>query len=239
MIMPSIKQVLLAVFIGSVLALPGCGTTPSAFEQRFYDIATNYTPRVVVVTNTTPIYLTNHVMAVEWRTNVINDTQISVVPVTVTQSVLTVSYLTNTVTVTNLIPQYVLTPNASAGAVGQVAGVAASPWGAGGLATGAVGAIFALWAGYRNRQLGGKNDALSQSAGTLAQIIETGREVLKTTPQGQQADAAFKQWMIQHQNITGTLGQISGIVADEVSNEEAKRAANDIKALVTPGAAKA
>jgi hypothetical protein len=227
-----------AVIVSAISILFGCGTIPNVFDRTVFDVTTNYVPRLVLQTNTylVPVFQTNAVMVVTYQTNIVHDNQIQITPVTVTNTVVSTVMQTNTVTTTNQItvPQYVLTPGATVEGIKTIGGIAGAPYGVGGLVTGGLGALAAIYTGWRNRQFKGQNDALSQTAGTLAQVIETGREVLKTTPQGQQADAAFKQWMISHQAVTGVISDVSDIVKEKVDNDEAKRAADQIKLLMNP-----
>ena len=218
------------------LVLVGCATssTPTAFERKFFDVQTNYVPHVELVThyltNTVPV--TNYLQVTSTVTNQVG------VTVPVTNFVPVTAYQTNVVSVsaavTNQTEQYTLTPNATAKATAAVTGTAsnlAAP-GIGGLVSSGVLGIFGLWASYRNRQFAKKNDVLSQSAGALAQIIETAREVMSTTPQGTQAANALTQWMVGHQAETGTITAISNIVKSSVDNEEAQKAASEILALI-------
>jgi hypothetical protein len=48
----------------------------------------------------------------------------------------------------------------------------------------------------------------SKTAGVLAQVIETGRQVLQATPQGQAQDEQWKVWMVQHQAEQGVIEDV-------------------------------
>src|ERR1035438_2644533 len=64
-------------------------------------------------------------------------------------------------------------------------------------------ALGGLYHGYqqvRNRKV---NEALIQG-------VETAREVLTTTPQGQAADAQFVKWLMDHQKEAGVFTTVSG-----------------------------
>jgi hypothetical protein len=136
--------------------------------------------------------------------------------------------------VTNVVPVYSETVKTNwvtaISAGGSVVNTAAP--GIGTLVSTGVLGLLSIFLGYRNRQYAGQNTVLSQSAGVLAQIIETGREVLAKTPQGQQAANAFTQWMVTHQADTNTIAEITQIVKDSTDNAEAQKAADQILALI-------
>ncbi len=210
-----------------LFCLIGCASTvPTAFERTFATVETNYVPILVLHTN----------IVTQVQTNVQTVTvtnQIGVaVPVFTTNLVTVQQTNVTAVTVTN--EQYVLTPNGTAKAVAGGLGMAGNMVapGFGGLVTSGVLGLLTLWFGYRNRQFAGKNDALTQSAGVLAQIIETGREVLATTPQGKDASNAFTSWMVSHQAETDTIATITKLVRDNVDNGEAQNAARKILELI-------
>lgn len=231
--------------------LSGCASTqPTAAERRFFDVTTNFVPHIEVVTNyqtfTQPV--TNYLSVTSVVTNIVG------VTVPVTNFVPITAYVTNEVAVpslrTNLEEEYVLTTKSTTKAAAAVAGTianAAMP-GIGSLVSAGLLGIVGIFAGYRNRQLSKskqENDVLSQSAGVLAQIIETAREVMATTPQGAEAADRLSAWMVSHQAETGTIAKISEIVKSAVDNDQAKRAAGQMLALIgqgqgptAPGAAK-
>lgn len=212
------------------LVIIGCSSTPTALDRTFSNVETNYVPRLVLQTNIITLTQTNTVIETVTRTNEIGIPT----PIFITNSTTYVTYATNLVVATNLVPQYVLTPNtnvtATIGVVGEVANIFAP--GVGGLVTSGLLGLLSIFLGIRNRQFAGKNSVLIQSAGVLAQIIETGREVLAKEPQGQRAADAFTQWMITHQAETQTIAKISEIVKVATNNAEAKAAADQILALI-------
>lgn len=217
-----------AVFIA--VALTGCVTTPTSFDRSLANVETNYVPRLVLHTN--------FVTAVQtvMQTNIVGVPT----PVYFTNSigVPTPIYVTNLTSVityqTNLVPQYTLTPSETAKGVAGIAGTVGNVLvpGTGGLITTGLLGLLSIFLGYRNRKFAGENSVLSQSAGVLAQIIETGREIMSKTPQGQKAADAFTQWMVVHQAETQTISEISKIVKETTSNTEAQKAADQIIALI-------
>lgn len=213
------KTIILSLLGLSVAIIAGCSTTPTAFDRAVSNVETNYVPKLVLQTNVVTVV------------NTITKTNEVGVPVPV--------YVTNVSSVityqTNMVPQYVLTgPTTTATGVARVAGTVANLGapGTGTLVTGGVLGLLSIFLGFRNRQMSGQNDALSQAAGVLAQTIETGREIMSKTPQGQQAADAFTAWMIKNQAATGVISQVSQIVKDSTDNVQAQAAANQILALI-------
>lgn len=226
-----------AVALVSAALLGGCSSTPTKLDTALANIQTNYVPQLVLKTNLVTVLQTNTVTATVFVTNSVG----VVVPQYVTNLTTLTSYQTNVVAVTNIVPQYVLVPNATSTGAAGIAGAVTnliSP-GTGGLVSAGLLALLSIGLGIRNRTLGGQNDALSQASGTLAQIIETGREVLASTPQGAAAESAFTTWMVGHQADTQTIGLITQIVQSATNNQQAQAAAAQIMALVTPPTATA
>lgn len=204
----------------------GCSTTPTKFDRTIASVETNYTPILVL------------------RTNIITLLQTNVVVVPVTNEVGVILFRTNLIEIpvlqtnlslaTNLEARYVLTPNQTATNIAAIAGAASNLGlpGIGGLVGMLVFGVLSGYLKFRNLQFAGKNDVLSVAAGELTQIIETGSELMAKTSQGQSAANAFKAWMVAHQAETETIGTISQLVKDTVNNEEAKKAADAILALM-------
>lgn len=200
------KHIKYSVLVLMAAVLVGCSTTPTKFDTTVANVETNYVPKLVLQTNVVTLLLTNNV----------------------------VSYQTNVVVATNLVPIYTLTPNQWATNVSTVAGTVGNTFlpGSGGLITSGLLGLLSIFLGWRNRQMSGQNSTLSQAAGSLAQIIETAREVMSSTPQGQKAADAFTQWMLTHQAQAGTIAEITKIVKDSTDNVQAQAAANQILALM-------
>lgn len=208
------------------LALAGCAAVPTKFDRIFADVQTNYVPVLVIHTNVLTVLQTN--VATVTVTNQVG------VAVPIFQTNVVTAFQTNLVPVMVTNEQYTLTAKPIVAEVAGVAGTVgniAAP-GSGALITGAIGALATIFLGYRNRQFKGQNNALSQSAGVLTQIIETGREVMATTPQGRDAADEFTTWMKEHQKSTQTAATIADLVKDNVSNQDAQRAAAQILALL-------
>lgn len=126
---------------------------------------------------------------------------------------------------TNRVETYVLTPNTRAGAIQGIGATAGSFFGVGGAVGTALGALFGLWGLYRSRQS-------TNTSQELAQIIETGRQILRSLPDGAKYEAAWKDWMVKHQAETGSIAAISALVAEVVDNDSARGAAEQIIKLI-------
>ncbi len=237
--------------IVALLALAGCGTTITRTDRALFDIRTNYVPVVHVFTNTVQVTntvtltntvkeivekpavvrVTNDVGTVNITTNIHLTTNITLVTVVsnYTAPAITVSSETNLVA-----HDVTVKPKAGVetgvGLVGGLAGNAAGGMGAlvSGLAVGALG----LWARQRQRAINnGLRSDLEEHEGInalLTQSIEVGRELLKTTPQGQRAEAVYREWLKQNQSAAGVIATVSKIVEDNVDNEAAKTVAQMI-----------
>ncbi len=211
-----------ALTAGLLCISAGCATKPpTAFESKLFTIQTNFVP--VLVTQTNVVTQTNQVQQIVWQTNLVAGVP-TPAPIS-TQMVVNVSWTTNVVTATNLIAQYEYAPGTNAAAITQAGGAIGNLFGVGGLVSTALTGLFGLWAGLRSS----KN---AKTAAALAQIIETGRQLLATTPQGAALDEKWKTWMIQHQADAGVISQVSQIVANVVDNETAKAAALQIAGLM-------
>lgn len=227
--------------VAALLAIPlclfilfGCATganrAPTAFEQKFFNIQTNYVPQVMVTTVTN--YQIEKVRQVVVETNTVTITnqqsgaqeqKIVYVPVTNTLvkevPVVTKEFITNTV------PSYTYTPNATTAQIkagAETVGGLFGPYG--GMAAAAVGGIFGLWGHLRSSKA-------NATSAVLTQVIETGSELLKTTPQGTVLADKWRTWMIAHQAEQGVIENVTKIVANVVDNEAAKDAAAKLTAL--------
>ncbi len=62
----------------------------------------------------------------------------------------------------------------------------------------------------------------------LVQGVETAREVLATTAQGQALDAGLVKWLRDNQKAAGVIGAVAGLVDDVTDNPAAVVAAQEI-----------
>ncbi len=195
----------------SAVLFAGCAATrpPSPVERSFYDIKTN-TVEVVVT-----------------KTNVINQTNVieRVVEHDVTNLFPVVTSVTNVTHATNAVASYDLTPNEKAAAVQNTAGLIGNFWGVGGIASGVLGLLFGLYGQWRSSRS-------NKTAGALAQIIETGRALLQTTPQGKALDGQWKSWMIEHQAEAGVITEVGKLMQNVVDDKSAQIVAAQLLALM-------
>lgn len=127
--------------------------------------------------------------------------------------------------VTNLVERYSFAPNQNAVDVQTTGTAIGSFWGAGGIVGTVLGSLFGLWALFRSRQA-------QLTATELAQIIETGRQVLLTLPDGAKYEKEWKDWMVKHQAKTDVIASVAQIVSNTVNAEAAKGAAQTIVNLI-------
>ena len=209
----------------------GCSSTPTALDRTVANVQTNYAAVPAIQTNVVPVYQTNVVVVSQTVTNTVG---VPVIAFT-TNYVPVTTYQTNLLLVTNeVVTGYTLTPKTNVTDIAQAAGGVTNAFvpGVGGLVTSGLLGLLSIFLGYRNRQMSGQSDALSQAAGVLAQTIETGREVMASTPQGQAASDAFSKWLVSQQKATNTIGLITQIVKDSTDNVQAQAAASQILAVI-------
>ena len=82
-----------------------------------------------------------------------------------------------------------------------------------------------MYHGYRQVRNKKVNEALVQG-------VETARAILETTPQGQQADAAFVKWLMENQKGAGVFSTVSALVDKVSDNPAAKLTAQEISERV-------
>jgi hypothetical protein len=199
---------IVTIFIG------GCASTPpTAVEQKFFDIKTNVLYVNKIETNVVPITVVH--------TNIVIDN----VGVTVTNYTPVLSYITNTVFVTKTNESYVFTPGQGAADVRTVGTEVGNIFGVGGMVGTALGALFSLWRYIRSK----KNYV---TAANIAQTVETMREFIKSLPDGARYDNELVNWMQKNQANAGVLQSVIALVAREVSNPDAKDAAQNIQTLI-------
>lgn len=178
---------------------------PTAMELRLFKAVTNYEDQVSQVTNV--VRETNAAGAVASHEVVTQETK----RVAVTQ----------------------LTPGTGSNTIVSVLTGLAGLFGWGGVVgVGSTGAIT-TYLNRRNKALAGaKISTLEDVSGVLAQNIETLRQVIATTPQGQQLGVAVKQYLMEHQNNAGLIQQVTDIVGTSVNQTAAAESAKEIQALL-------
>jgi hypothetical protein len=206
---------ILILILPLCLMLIGCAGTPNLINRTLFNVETNFTPQVQVHLVTQTNFITQ--VQIVMQTNVIG--QVSLATNTVTETNFTTISKTNTIEV----PHYVYTDKpAAVGAVETGGGILGGLWGMGGLAS-----TLALGAYHIYRQSQNK-----QVSGALIQGIETAKEVIKTTPQGERLQEAFQSWLVTHQAAAGVISPITGLVNDLVNSGQAQGEARTISAQV-------
>lgn len=207
----------------AVVIFAGCSTTPYNWESRFYDIQTNVTPVVIYQTNT--VSRTNVIEAVVTKTNFVEATGAINLTMTPTREYTVTSDVEVTIK-TNYLVDYIYTANTNAGTISAVGGAIAAPFGLGGIVSTGLAGLFGIWGAVRSRRMG-------KVAAGLVQGIEVASEVLKTTPQGQEADAKLKAWLQTNQAKTGTLQNVLTLLSTVVDNSDAREVAAKIQSEIT------
>lgn len=226
-------------------AITGCSLfgsnpkAPSKVERAIFDTVTNYVTVTNPVVRIIPVFTTNTVQQSFTVTNVVPGAppQISQV-VTQMQEKVIDHYVTNTVQAVSTNEAYTLTVKPSTKAGEQAIGAAVNAFlpGAGTLVSLGLAAITGLWGYGRSTKLAG----VSNTAATLVQEMETVREFIGALPNGANIDSTLTDWLHAHQTETGAVSNVLGLLKNEVSNSDAKVAAQQlidtINALNSPAA---
>lgn len=214
-----IKYSMIGLLCGAALVtFTGCsliGANPSAptsVEKTIFTVKTNYVDVVVLKTNLVTTY------EIVTKTNEVG------IP----------SSVTNVVTVTNVqpvivpTPTFTLTPSDTSKAVVQTGGGILSTFypGVGGMVASGILALLAVWGRMRSTKLG-------NTAAAVAQEVEALREFIKSLPQGAQYDSAITAFLQAHQVEAGVTKEILQILANDVSNQEAKGAAQELLGTIS------
>jgi hypothetical protein len=134
---------------------------------------------------------------------------------------------TNRVAVTQLAPG--AGSNTITGIITGIAGL----FGWGGVAGLGSGALVQEYLKRRNRALAGAQiDTLQDVRDTLVQNVEVLRNVIASTPQGNQLSVAVKNYLMQHQVESGVIQHVAEIVDQAVDADDAQQKANEIQALL-------
>jgi hypothetical protein len=204
--------------VSSIGLMVGCNTTkpgglfsevdakpPTAMELKLFKALTNYEDRVTV------------------HTNVVSETNAA--GVVTSHGVVTQE--TNRVAVTQLAPG--AGSNTITGIITGIAGL----FGWGGVAGLGSGALVQEYLKRRNRALAGAQiDTLQDVRDTLVQNVEVLRNVIASTPQGNQLSVAVKNYLMQHQVESGVIQHVAEIVDQAVDADDAQQKANEIQALL-------
>lgn len=209
----AVTLALLALSLASGCKLFGKDTSaPNVVEKQIFKTVTNFVevPVQVTVTN----HITNAV--VELQTNAVGQT------VTVTNEQVVPKF--ETVWQTNVVAQYenTVSDKTKAGVTGFSGILNYFLPGTGSMVGAGILAALGAWAQLRS----GKRQDTSIA---LAQEVETIREFVKTLPAGAQYDAAITSFLKSHQMEAGVATQVLTLLENEVNNDEAKGAIEEIK----------
>lgn len=128
---------------------------------------------------------------------------------------------TNVVYKTNFVEGYDFQANTNAAAVVETGTAIGNFFGVGGIAGTILAALFGLYAKMRS------NTAF-KTAGLLAQVIEAGRKILATTPQGQKLESEWVAWMSKQQTEAGVILEVAKLLKTVVNNESAQLVADQL-----------
>jgi hypothetical protein len=127
--------------------------------------------------------------------------------------------------IVSVAPVYIPTKGQGETTVTEIGTEVGNVFGVGGLVTTAMGVLFGAWRWIRGNKA-------AQTADALAQNIEMIREFVKQLPNGTTYDNVLTSWLTQHQAEAGVLQQVIGILKTQVSNPEAKAAADQVTATI-------
>jgi hypothetical protein len=128
---------------------------------------------------------------------------------------------TNIVYKTNFVEGYNFEANTNAAAVVETGTAIGNFFGVGGIAGTILAALFGIYAKMRS------NTAF-KTAGLLAQVIEAGRKILATTPQGQKLETEWVAWMSKQQTEAGVILEVAKLLKTVVNNESAQLVADQL-----------
>ena len=199
------------ILVSLLVILCGCSSTPTRLDEKFFDIQTNAVPRIITITNIVPAAPSPQPAG---------DPPLSTLPSPLPQ------WQTNIITITNFLESYTYTPNTNAAQLASTVTRTADlfgPWGQ--LAGVVIGGIIGGYGLLRSSRS-------AKTAGVLAQVIETGRQVLQSTPEGQAMDQQWKLWMMQHQAEQGVVLDVLKLLDNVVDEPSAKTTAQELIALI-------
>ena len=150
------------------------------------------------------------VPVVTWATNIVDGTAV----ITAT---------------TNFYEAFDFTPGETAEAIVETGTNIGNLFGVGGIVGTLLSAIFGIWAKMRS-------NTNAKTAVVLAQIIEAGRKVLTTTPQGKLVEPLWVAWMSKKQTEAGVVLEVAKLLKTVVDNQSAQMVADELIKLSAPHA---
>jgi len=214
-----------AALAASVVLISGCITAPpTRFESGLFDITTNKVVTVETNYHVIPVYQTNLVKRTVTETNYVNSEPVVNI-ITLTNEQRVVTWVTNAVTQSVTNDAYVYKPGAGAQEITNTASAVGNLFGVGGLVSSGMGILWGIWASMRSSKR-------YATAANTAQIVEGMREFIKQLPNGEAYDLALVQWMQAHQAEAGVTQQVIELLKKNVSNPDAKMAAEQVMAII-------
>jgi len=123
--------------------------------------------------------------------------------------------------VTNWYEALDFTPGETADAIVETGTNIGDLFGLGGIVGTLLSALFGIWAKLRS-------NTIRKTAAVLAQVIEAGRKVMSTTPQGKQLENQWVAWMSKRQTETGVVLEVSKLIKQVVDKESAQLVADEL-----------
>lgn len=217
---------LMALLMVGCAAVGSNPTPPSKFESLLFNTQTNEATVTAYRTNTVVVQqvVTNTVAVTQPVTNTVGVVQFvtNQVPVPVVQ------YVTNQEAVAYQapVPAYTETPKDSVKASVQAGGAVLNTFapGIGSLVSAAIMALLGGWGYVRSS----KASALGSTSSALAQEMEAVLEFVKALPNGPTYVGELVDFLQKHQTEAGVASQVLQILENEISNPDAKVAANQV-----------
>ena len=122
---------------------------------------------------------------------------------------------------TNWHEAYDFQPGQTANAIIQTGTNIGDLFGVGGVIGTLLSLVFGVWAKLRS-------NTNRKTAAVLAQVIEAGRKVMGTTPQGKQLESQWVAWMSKRQTETGVVLEVSKLIKQVVDKESAQLVADEL-----------
>ena len=132
---------------------------------------------------------------------------------------------------TNWYEAFDFTPGETAGAIVETGTNIGNLFGVGGIVGTLLSSILGIWAKLRS-------NTNRKTAAVLAQVIEAGRKIMTTTPQGQAAEQKWVGWMSKHQTEAGVVLEVSKLLKQVVDKESAQMVADQLIKIAAPHAPK-
>jgi hypothetical protein len=125
---------------------------------------------------------------------------------------------------TNWVEAFDFTPNEKSTAIVETGTNIGNFFGVGGIVGTLLSALLGIWAKSRS-------NSNRKTAAILAQVIEAGRKVMSTTPQGAQLESQWTAWMMKHQTEAGVILEVSKLLKQVVDKESAQMVADTLIGL--------